>query len=59
LEEQELFVGDVIQSAFENDIQVDSVVFKNGDYLDIGTPEDIVKAVHLKSEYRRISDDHC
>lgn len=59
VEEQELFVGDVIQSAFEHDMRVDSVVFTDGNYLDIGTPEDMVKAVHLNSEHRRMSDDHC
>jgi glucose-1-phosphate thymidylyltransferase len=46
--DQELFVGDVIQSAIEHDMPIDSVVFSQGKYLDIGTPEDIVKAIQIK-----------
>jgi len=46
--EQELFVGDVIQSAIERDIPIDSVIFDQGEYLDIGTPEDIAKAIQIK-----------
>jgi len=40
----ELYVGDVIQAALEKGGSVDSVIFEGGDYLDIGTPEDLVKA---------------
>ncbi len=47
-EEGELFIGDVIQSAIEHDMRVDSVVFSKGKYLDIGTPEDIAKANQIK-----------
>ncbi len=43
--QQELFVGDVIQAAIYAGLQVETVRFPNGDYLDIGTPEDLVKAV--------------
>jgi glucose-1-phosphate thymidylyltransferase len=43
-EDQELFVGNIIQAAINNDMQVDTVLFPNGKYLDIGTPEDIIKA---------------
>ena len=42
--DQELFVGDVIQAAIHNDMQIDSVLFPNGNYLDISTPEDLIKA---------------
>lgn len=44
-EMQELFVGDVIQAAIHNHMQIDTVLFGNGNYLDIGTPEDMVKAI--------------
>lgn len=44
-EVKELFLGDVIQAAIEHDIPVSSVTFANGKCLDIGTPEDIAKAV--------------
>jgi glucose-1-phosphate thymidylyltransferase len=47
-EDQELFVGNVIQAAIHKDIQIDTVVFPNGEYLDIGSPEDIVKAIQNK-----------
>jgi glucose-1-phosphate thymidylyltransferase len=43
---RELFVGDVIQAAIQTGLQIETVRFPNGDYLDIGTPEDLVKAVH-------------
>lgn len=46
--EQELFIGDVFQSAIENDMRIDSVTFNKGKYLDIGTPEDIERAVRTK-----------
>jgi glucose-1-phosphate thymidylyltransferase len=41
----ELFVGDVMQAAIKNDLHVEGVVFRNGSYLDIGTPEDLVNAI--------------
>ncbi len=44
-EQRELHVADVIQSAIEDDLNVDSVLFKDGSCLDIGTPEDMRKAV--------------
>ena len=46
--EKELFIGDVIQSAIEHNMQIDSVVFTRGNYIDIGTPEDIAKATQFK-----------
>jgi glucose-1-phosphate thymidylyltransferase len=48
--QHELFVGDVIQAAIHHDIQVDTVLFKNGKYLDIGTPKDIVNAVQITNQ---------
>ena len=46
-EQDEVFLGDVIQAAIQNDLRIDTVLFNDGDYLDIGTPEDMVKAVQL------------
>lgn len=41
----ELHVGDVIQAAIENSMNVDAVLFEDGSCLDIGTPEDLMKAL--------------
>ena len=40
----EIFLGDVIKSAILNNMYLEKVIFKNGKYLDIGTPEDMAKA---------------
>jgi glucose-1-phosphate thymidylyltransferase len=42
---RELFIGDVVQAAILNDFRVESVLFPDGTYIDIGTPDDLVKAV--------------
>lgn len=44
-EKPELFVGDVIQAAIHDDLRVETVLFPDGTYLDIGTPDNLVKAV--------------
>jgi glucose-1-phosphate thymidylyltransferase len=41
----ELYVGHVIQAAIDDGLQVRAVRFDEGLYLDIGTPDDLVKAV--------------
>ena len=43
--QKELHVGNVIQAALENGMKVESVIFKEGSCLDIGTPEDMVQAI--------------
>ncbi len=43
--EQELVIGDVIQAAINRGLQVQAEVFTDGEYLDIGTSEDLVRAV--------------
>jgi glucose-1-phosphate thymidylyltransferase len=43
---KELFLGDVFQAAIDDDLQIASVIFENNRYYDIGTPEDLVKAVN-------------
>jgi dTDP-glucose pyrophosphorylase len=44
---RELFFSDVINAAIQNDIQVDKVIFDDGFWLDIGIPENLVKAAQL------------
>jgi glucose-1-phosphate thymidylyltransferase len=47
--EQELYLGDVIQSAIDNRMKIDTVLFSEGNYLDIGTPDDMVKAIQYRN----------
>ena len=44
-DQHEMFIGDVVQAAIDNGLLVESVIFSDGSYLDIGTPTDLVKAV--------------
>jgi glucose-1-phosphate thymidylyltransferase len=44
-ERKELFVGDVIQAALLQGLPVQTVLFPTGKCLDIGLPENLVKAV--------------
>ena len=39
-------IGDVMVSAIANNLRVEAVPFEAGHYLDIGTPENLVKAVY-------------
>jgi glucose-1-phosphate thymidylyltransferase len=43
--QRELYLGDVIQAAVEAGERVENVLFQNGHYIDIGTPEDLTAAV--------------
>jgi len=43
---KEVFLGDVIQAALNTDIKIENVIFEDAQYVDIGTPEDLAKAVH-------------
>ena len=45
-QQQELPIGDVFQAAIDNGLEIDAEVFANGTCLDIGTPENLVRAVH-------------
>jgi glucose-1-phosphate thymidylyltransferase len=47
---KELFVGDVIQAAMQNNIVIDTVLFRDGNSLDIGTPEDLIKAIQTMNK---------
>ena len=44
--QQELFVGEVIQAAIENKLKIEGVLFPEATCLDIGTADDLIKAVH-------------
>jgi glucose-1-phosphate thymidylyltransferase len=44
-EQREWFVGDVIQAAIHSGLRVEAVPFPDGKCLDIGTPDNLVKAV--------------
>ena len=44
----EMHVADVIQAAIDSGMKVEAVLFENGTCLDIGTPEDMLKAVRLQ-----------
>jgi glucose-1-phosphate thymidylyltransferase len=48
----ELYVGDVIQAAINDDLRVEAVRFAEGLYLDIGTPSDLQRAVHQGGQLR-------
>lgn len=41
----EIPIGDIIQTAIEKSFYVEAEVFPDGTYLDIGTPDDLVRAV--------------
>ena len=42
----EVFVGNVIQAAIDNDMRVEGLQVSDHPYLDIGTPEDLARAVN-------------
>jgi glucose-1-phosphate thymidylyltransferase len=46
---KELFVGDVIQEAIGCELKVDQVMFPQGTYIDIGSPEDMIAAIQAGS----------
>jgi len=47
VEQEDLSVGTVIQAAIKKGLEVHGVTFPDGKYLDIGTPEGLVKSVQL------------
>jgi glucose-1-phosphate thymidylyltransferase len=42
---KELPIGDVIQAAIDRGMHVEAELFPDGSYIDVGTPEDLIKAV--------------
>jgi glucose-1-phosphate thymidylyltransferase len=45
----EIYLGDVIQAALDAGIKIDTVIFNQGVYVDIGTPEDMLRAIQSHS----------
>lgn len=41
----ELFVGEVFQAAIEDKLKIETVIFSDGNCLDIGTPDDLAKVL--------------
>lgn len=52
--ERELFLGDVIQAAIYDKMHIDTVIFNKGNYVDIGTPEDLYEAANLATEWQEV-----
>jgi glucose-1-phosphate thymidylyltransferase len=46
----EVVLADVFRAAIKADLNVRGVSFENGEYIDVGTPEDLVVAVHRFSK---------
>ncbi|MDX2214500.1 MAG: sugar phosphate nucleotidyltransferase [Oculatellaceae cyanobacterium bins.114] len=44
--QRELPIGDVIQAGIDAGLRVEAEIFDRGMYLDIGTPNDLIRAVH-------------
>jgi glucose-1-phosphate thymidylyltransferase len=44
-EKTEMHISEIVQAAIERNLQVDTVIFKDGTCLDVGTPRDLIKAV--------------
>ncbi len=44
-QQPELFVGDVIQAAIHDGLQIQSLQVSKEPFLDIGTPDDLVRAL--------------
>jgi glucose-1-phosphate thymidylyltransferase len=44
---RELFVGDVFQAAIADRLNIETVLFSDGNCLDIGTPDDLAKAIGI------------
>jgi glucose-1-phosphate thymidylyltransferase len=43
--QRELYVGDVVQAAIDSGMRAETVLFAEGHYLDVGIPDNLVKAV--------------
>jgi glucose-1-phosphate thymidylyltransferase len=46
-QEKELYIGDVFQAAIHNEMHIETVLFREGRCLDVGTPEGIIRAVQM------------
>ena len=48
-EHSELFMGDVIREAIGSELKIDQVIFPQGTYIDIGSPQDLRAAVQTQA----------
>jgi glucose-1-phosphate thymidylyltransferase len=46
---RELFVGDVVQAGIKRGLRVEGVPVSDTPFLDIGTPENLARAIHEAS----------
>jgi glucose-1-phosphate thymidylyltransferase len=49
-QKKELYIGDVFQAAIHNEMHIETVLFRDGSCIDIGTPEGIKRAVQMVSK---------
>ena len=54
IEQAELAVGHVFQAAIQHGLTIQSVQFPDRSYLDIGTPNNLIKAVHDQQFFKEI-----
>ncbi len=52
----ELHVGDAIQAALDGGFEAEALIFEDGGYLDIGTPESLEEARRLFVEHPNLGD---
>jgi len=45
---REIIISDVVQAAIENGLRVRGVIFEQGSCLDVGTPDDLQKALRIQ-----------
>ncbi|MEM9555923.1 MAG: sugar phosphate nucleotidyltransferase [Acidobacteriota bacterium] len=48
----ELYVGDVLRAAARDGLDLRGVCFEEGSFLDVGTPDDLRRAIHAQSRVR-------
>jgi dTDP-glucose pyrophosphorylase len=46
-------VGQIIQAAIQDGVRGQAVIFPDHEYLDIGTPENLFKAVEQSTKHRQ------
>jgi glucose-1-phosphate thymidylyltransferase len=47
-QKRELYMGNVFQLAIEEGLSIETVIFPKGSCIDIGTPEDLMKALNSR-----------
>ena len=52
--DREFHLGDVIRAAIQADLKIETVFFGNGEYIDIGSPEDLAVAVQRQASGQKM-----